>query len=126
MRAEQAIRRVILSVVIPAERNAANAIIRRFLVPRVIRQATSLFLTAARQGAPAGLLLPTATPARSFAVSVRPRVVCLVIRRHIPMSANAGVKVAKAGAGKSHRSMQEIRFAANAPTFPVIRLILRG
>ena len=108
------------------KRFAANVIIENFPVLRVIRRATSLFPTAARQGAPAGLLLPKATPARSFAASVRLRPVCLVIRRHIPMSANAEVKAAKAGAGKSHRSTREIRFAANVANYPVIRLILRG
>ena len=84
------------------------------------------FLTAARRGAPAGPLLPMVTQGKRNAASVRPRVVCLVIRRHIPMSANAEVKAAKAGAGKSHRSMREIRFAANVANYPVIRLMLRG
>ena len=54
------------------------------------------------------------------------KAVCLVIRQPIPMSANAAVKAAKAGAGKSHRNMPEIRFAANVANYPVIRLILRG
>ena len=110
----------------PVPRPAANVIIKNFPVPRAIRRATSLFPTAARQGAPAGLLLPTVTPARSFAASVQPRAVCLVIRQPIPMSANAAVKAARAGAGKSHRNMPEIRFAANVANYPVIRLMLRG
>ena len=110
----------------PVPRPAANVIIKNFPVPRAIRQTISPLIIAAQQGAPAGLLLPTVTQGKRNAASVRPRIVCLVIRRHIPMSANAAVKAAKAGAGKSHRNMPEIRFAANVANYPVIRLMLRG
>ena len=109
------------------KRFAANVITKNFPVPRAIRRATSLFPTAARQGAPAGPLLPMVTQGKRNAAGV-------ILNRHPTVRAKlrpfpaVAHRAAKVGSSVHPRPvvMRAIRLITIAVPYPVIRLILRG